>query len=58
MQKGKFSAVAEDLVSTLKKVDLPTLGSPTMPTFRLVPTRPIRGLGSGAAGFLGGIFSH
>lgn len=58
MQKGKFSACAEDFVSTLKKVDLPTFGSPTMPTLRLVPTRPMRGLGSGTAGFLGGISSH
>ncbi len=40
------------------KWSIPTLGSPTIPTFKLVPTRPIRGLGSGAAFFLGGIFNH
>ena len=57
VQKGKFSACACDLVSTLKKVDLPTFGRPTMPTLRLVPTRPIRGFTSGAAGFLGGILT-
>jgi hypothetical protein len=30
VQKGKFSAAAKEvLVSTLKKVDLPTFGNPT-----------------------------
>jgi hypothetical protein len=31
VQKGKFSAGIEDFVNALKSVDLPTLGSPTMP---------------------------
>ena len=55
VQKGKFSAGASLLVKMLKNVDLPTFGSPTIPTFKLVPTRPISGLASGAAFFLGGI---
>lgn len=56
MQKGKFSAGAADFVRTLKNVDLPTFGTPTMPTFKLVPTRPISGFCSGSA-FFGGISS-
>lgn len=55
VQKGKFSAGAALWVSTLKNVDLPTLGTPTMPMRRLVPMRPIRGLRSGSSCFLGGI---
>lgn len=55
MQKGKFSAGAADLVRTLKKVDFPTFGTPTIPTFKFVPTRPISGFISGSAFFLGGI---
>jgi len=31
VQKGKFSAGIPILVSTLNRVDLPTLGRPTMP---------------------------
>lgn len=54
VQKGKFSAAAWDFVSTLKNVDFPTLGIPTIPILRLVPTRPIKGLTSGSC-FLGGI---
>merc|ERR1719220_1296067 len=56
VQKGKFSAAACDLVRTLKKVDLPTLGRPTMPIFRLVPRRPNSFSGfSTSLTFLGGI---
>lgn len=58
VQKGKFSAGASLFVRMLKKVDLPTLGSPTIPTFKLVPTRPISGLASGTAFFLGGIVEN
>ena len=32
VQKGKFSAGMEDFVKTLKKVDFPTFGSPTIPS--------------------------
>jgi len=53
---GKFSAAAMDvLVRTLKKVDLPTLGRPTMPIFKLVPSRPRRTTFSSSTFFLGGI---
>src|SRR5690554_6191330 len=31
VQKGKFSALISALVSALKRVDLPTLGRPTIP---------------------------
>ena len=31
VQKGKFEAAILALVSALNKVDLPTLGKPTMP---------------------------
>ena len=31
VQKGKFSAGAFDFVKALNRVDLPTLGSPTIP---------------------------
>lgn len=55
VQKGKFSAGAALLVNTLKNVDLPTLGTPTIPMRRLVPIRPIKGLRSGSSCFLGGI---
>lgn len=55
MQNGKFSAAAWLLVSTLKKVDLPTFGIPTIPTLRFVPTRPINGFFSGSSTFFGGI---
>lgn len=58
VQKGKFSAAAELLVRTLKNVDFPTLGTPTIPTRRLVPTRPIRGFFSGSCAFLGAIFTE
>jgi hypothetical protein len=33
VQKGKFAACAFALDRQLKRVDLPTLGSPTMPAF-------------------------
>lgn len=55
MQKGKFSAAAWLLVRTLKKVDFPTFGMPTIPTFKLVPTRPISGFRSGSSTFFGAI---
>lgn len=55
VQKGKFSAAAWLFVNTLKKVDFPTLGIPTMPTFKLVPTRPISGFRSGSSIFFGAI---
>lgn len=32
----------------VEKVDFPTFGTPTMPTRKLVPTRPIRGFFSGS----------
>ena len=42
MQKGKFSAAAIDVfVRTLKNVDFPTFGKPTIPHFKLVLSRPI-----------------
>lgn len=56
VQKGKFSAGAALFVSTLKKVDLPTFGTPTMPTRKLVPTRPINGFFSGSSTFFGAIW--
>jgi hypothetical protein len=31
VQNGKFSAAMPDLVRALNRVDLPTLGRPTMP---------------------------
>jgi hypothetical protein len=31
VQKGKFSAGIDDFVKALKRVDFPTLGSPTIP---------------------------
>ena len=34
VQKGKFSALMPALVSALNSVDLPTLGSPTMPQLK------------------------
>lgn len=56
VQKGKFSAGAALFVRTLKKVDLPTLGTPTIPIRKLVPRRPINGLRSGTPScFFGGI---
>lgn len=55
VQKGKFSAAAELFVNTLKNVDFPTFGTPTMPTFKFVPTRPIKGFRSGSGAFFGGI---
>jgi len=55
VQKGKFSAGAALWVRTLKKVDLPTLGTPTIPILRFVPILPISGLRSGSSCFFGGI---
>lgn len=55
VQNGKFEAAAALFVKTLKNVDFPTLGTPTMPTRRLVPTRPINGFRSGSSTFFGGI---
>ena len=37
VQKGKFSAGMPILVMVLKSVDLPTLGSPTIPTCTTAP---------------------
>ena len=34
VQKGKFSAAIFDAVRALNKVDLPTLGKPTIPHFK------------------------
>lgn len=55
VQKGKFSAGAADLVRTLKKVDFPTFGTPTIPILKLVPGLPMSGLISGCSAFFGGI---
>ena len=57
VQNGKFSAAAMlVLVRTLKKVDLPTLGRPTIPHLRFVPMRPISTcFSSSTFFFLGGI---
>lgn len=55
VQKGKFSAGAELLVITLKKVDFPTFGTPTIPQRKFVPTLPIKGLTSGSPTFFGAI---
>lgn len=55
MQNGKFSAAAALLVKTLKKVDFPTFGSPTIPHFSDVPNLPIKGVGFSSSFFLGGI---
>ena len=43
------------LDNTLKKEDFPTLGSPTIPIFRLFPGRPRRTFFSVGAAFFGGI---
>lgn len=42
----------------MKKVDFPTLGIPTIPTFKLVPTRPISGFRSGSSIFFGAILGE
>lgn len=56
MQNGKFSAEAWLLVSTLKKVDFPTFGNPTIPIFKEVPNLPMIGGGLiPSPPFLGGI---
>jgi hypothetical protein len=34
VQNGKFSALIPALVSALNKVDLPTLGNPTIPQLK------------------------
>src|SRR5690554_4592507 len=34
VQKGKFSAAIPDLVKALNRVDLPTLGKPTIPQLK------------------------
>ena len=49
VQKGKFSAGTPIRVSTLNIVLLPTLGSPTIPILRCVPTRPSTGPSSTSA---------
>ena len=36
VQNGKFSAAMPALVSALNSVDLPTLGSPTIPHFTAI----------------------
>jgi len=38
VQKGKLTALAPALVSALNKVDLPTLGSPTIPHLSAMPS--------------------
>lgn len=58
VQKGKFSAATALLVNTLKNVDFPTLGTPTMPMRSVVPTRPINGFLSGSATFFGGMLQQ
>lgn len=58
VQKGKFSAGAALFVITLKNVDFPTFGTPTIPTRKLVPTRPINGFRSGSSIFFGGILKR
>ena len=56
VQNGKFSAEAWLLVSTLKKVDFPTFGNPTIPIFKEVPNLPMIGGGLiPSPPFLGGI---
>ena len=43
VQKGKFAACAAAVrVSALNRVDLPTLGSPTIPILRAMPTSSLR----------------
>lgn len=44
VQKGKFSAGIEHLVSVLYSVDLPTLGIPTIPTCVGVDVRAVQAL--------------
>ena len=45
VQKGKFAACAAAVrVSALNSVDLPTLGSPTIPIFNAIPPSPVRAL--------------
>ena len=41
VQKGKFSAPIPALVSALNKVDLPTLGSPTIPQLKPIFSLPV-----------------
>jgi len=36
VQKGKLAACALALLTALKRVDLPTLGSPTIPHCKLI----------------------
>jgi hypothetical protein len=57
VQKGKFSAGIDNFVTMLKKVDLPTLGNPTIPILRWEEKRPRMGRSAGAASFfaLGGL---
>ncbi len=43
VQNGKFAAAIPALVSALNRVDLPTLGRPTMP--HLMPMVGLRGTG-------------
>lgn len=40
VQNGKFSAGIAQFVNALYKVDFPTFGMPTMPTFKLLEKRP------------------
>lgn len=58
VQNGKLEAAAALFVKTLKNVDFPTFGTPTMPTRKLVPTRPINGFRSGSSTFFGGILKR
>merc|ERR1719278_294490 len=58
VQNGKFSAAAIDvLVRTLKNVDFPTFGKPTIPHFRFVLRRPMMAgrCSSSCPFFFGGI---
>mmetsp|Transcript_27168 Transcript_27168/g.90917 ORF Transcript_27168/g.90917 Transcript_27168/m.90917 type:complete len:243 (+) Transcript_27168:889-1617(+) len=57
VQNGKFSAGTLMPHSTLKVVDLPTLGRPTRPAETLLPGRPSIGLGSSPSFFLGAMAS-
>jgi hypothetical protein len=60
VQNGKFSAGTDIFPSRLKRVLLPTLGSPTIPMLTLFDGRPSNALGAelsaAALDFFGGIF--
>ena len=53
VQNGKFALCAFAFDKQLKRVDLPTLGSPTMPHCKaILVVRFVKGKGSAASGFL------